>query len=239
MSLLTVLLTLSLSNMAPPPPPPPPPMPIVEIGVFSDAGYVAHLAVAQDGQWLGMGDQKGLLALSDLARLKSAAEQALITTTPGVECTTAQPIRVLRVARGEARYTEGCGPQLHTSAAALVAMAEELTIKRASPMVVRLDRWMPGKEDRKQSIILLRSGVWTTDNGAGNTGGQELADVIAAFDKAALDVARTPNRCVADHIIELDVPNRGRARWTTPCDTPNPSLQAAIALLFKVVGLPR
>ena len=42
-----------------------------------------------------------------------------------------------------------------------------------------------------------------------------------------------------DHIIELEVPNRGRVRWTTPCDTPNASLQAALALLFKVVGLPR
>ncbi len=236
MSLLTLLLTLSLSNMAPPPPPP---MPIVEVGVFTTAGYVAHLAVAQDGQWLGTGDRKGTIGLDDLARLKLAAEQALITTTPGIECTTEQPIRVLRVAKGEARYTEGCGPQLHPTAAALVAMAEGLTIKRADPMVVRLDRWMPGKEDRKQSIILLRSGVWTTDNGAGNTGGQELADVIAAFDKAALDVSRRPNRCVADHIIELEVPGRARVRWTTPCDTPNASLQAALALLFKVVGLPR
>lgn len=236
MSLLTVLLTLSFSNMAPPPKPP---MPVVEVGVFSTAGYVAHLAIAQDGQWLGTADQKGTIGLDDLARLKIAAEQALITTTPGPECKSEQPIRVLRVARGEARYTEGCGPQLHPTAAALVAMAEALTVKRTDPMVVRLDRWVPGKEDRKQSIILLRSGVWTTDNGAGNTGGQELTDVIAAFDQAALDVSRSPGRCVADHIIELEVPNRGKVRWTTPCDTPSASLQAALALLFKVVGLPR
>lgn len=239
MSLVAFALALSITADAPPPRPVLP-IPLLETGMMGESGYVPLLTIAPDGHWTAPGDLKGDLSEAELAQIKTNAELVVVDTTPGAKCTTMPVIRVLRVARGEARYADGCGPQAHASVRFIVTQAEGFTLKRVNPMVVRLDRWLPGKEDRKQSIILLRSGIWTTDNGAGNTGGQELAEAIAAFDTAELAAppVAAPG-CRADYVHELEVPNRGRVRWTSPCQSPSQSLGDAITKLSTIVGLPR
>jgi len=241
MSLIALVLALSITNDVPPAPRPMLPIPLLETGLMSETGYVAHLTIAADGRWTATGDQKGELAKEELAQIAAYADQVVLTSTPGPRCKSTPVIRVLRVQRGEARYADECGPQAHASVRLLVAQAEAFTLKRVNPMAVRLDRWEPGKSELRQSIILLRSGIWTTDNGAGNTGGQELADAIAAFDSAVLDAPTVPETpdCSVDHIQQLEVPGRGTLRWSSPCQAPSPTLAAAIAKLFTIVGLPR
>ena len=241
MSLIALALALALTHDVPPPPKPVLPIPLLETGRMNEAGYFALLTIAPDGRWTATGDQKGELRPDELAVITAAADKAVLESTPGPECTATPILHVLRVLRGEARYAEGCGPQAHFSVTMLVAKAESFTIRRSNQMILRLDRWHPGKEELKQSIIVMRSGLWTTDNGAGNTGGQELADLIAAFETAVLDAPLTTNepRCVGDHIHLLEVPGRGGLRWASPCRAPSPTLAAAITKLFSVVGIPR
>lgn len=241
MSLIGLVLAICLSHDVPPPPKPVLPIPLLETGMMNETGYVPFITIAPNGTWTATGDLKGELAAHELALITEAADKVTLTTTPGSECKTTPVLRVLRVQRGESRYADGCGPQPHPSVLILVAKAESFTTTRANPMVVRLDRWHPGKEELKQSIILLRSGVWTTDNGAGNTGGKELADVVAAFETAVLDAPPTTNTpyCQGDHIHLLEVPGRGTLRWASPCQAPSPTLLAAMTRLFTVVGLPR
>ena len=44
-------------------------------------------------------------------------------------------------------------------------------------------------------------------------------------------------RPIVARVNELEVPHRGKVKWMAPCQTPSPTLQAAIAKLFALVGL--
>lgn len=232
MSLVAMTLALVMTQDSP--------LPILEIGTLPDSGYVSLLAMDGEGRWVGWGDHKGQVAASELAEIKKAIDEARLSTIEGPRCTTTPVLQLVRTRRGEVRFAETCGPMAHPTLNRLVELAKSLTVRRTEPMVVRLDRWRAGEELRKESIILKKSGIWSRDNAAGNTGGAELQALIDAFEKAELapvTVAPAPD-CRGDHIHELDVPGRGKVRWIAPCQGPSPSLTTALDLLFKLVGLP-
>jgi len=213
---------------------------LLESGVFtSEALYKTLLVVGADGSWSADGTT-GQLTPMKLAELVAGVAKVVLTTTPAPECPRTTPvIQMLQVPRGQVRFAVLCGPRAHPSVTSLIELAESYTTRRPTPQVVRLDRWRPGKADRKESIILLRNGSWSTDNGVGHTGGPELDEVIAAFDAAVIEVEtqRPGTDCAIDRQHVLELPGRATLQWAAPCQTPSPTLQAALAKLFAIVNL--
>lgn len=230
MSILALLFATALSQPA---------LPLLESGSFNDSGYSAYLTIAPDGHWTATGEQSGTLTPEQLAQIRAGTETVRLTTFQNPECKTI-PIRmVLRVPRGEVRYSALCGPQADASVGRLLRLARAYTTMISNPTVARLDRWRTGDEERKSSVFLMADGVWTTDESAGNTGGQELGDAIAAFRDADLSVwPPSPQaNCRSDYWHELSVPGRGQLRWIAYCQTPSPSLAAALARMQAIVRL--
>lgn len=230
MSLIALALALSVSQG--------PPLPLMQSGMLGPNGYFAFLTIAPDGHWTAVGDQSGMLAPDELDQIVTATENMELETHHGPPCTEMQNLRLMRLKRGSVRYADDCGPMADPSVMALLELAESLTIERANPLVTRLDRWPTGDRDRKESIILRRDGVWTTDNGAGNTAPERLAEIAAAFDAARLEVEPThaPASCKVELNNELEIPGRGTLRWDAPCRRPSPALAAALARLFSPGG---
>lgn len=216
------------------------PMVLLASGVFtSETVYRALLVVGADGSWRADG-KTGQLSPVELAEVVAGVAKVVLTTTPAPECPRTTPvIQMLQVPRGQVRFAVLCGPRAHPSVTSLIELAESYTTRRPTPQVVRLDRWRPGKADRKESIILLRNGSWSTDNGVGHTGGPELDEVIAAFDAAVIEVEtqRPGTDCAIDRQHVLELPGRATLQWAAPCQTPSPTLQAALAKLFAIVNL--
>jgi len=234
MSLLSLAVALTLAQ-------PGPALPLMESGAFSASGYTAFLTIAPDGHWTATGEQVGNLTPTQTAQIKALADTVVMTTFQGGECISTPTLMVLRVARGEVRYSDGCGPQAHVSVTRLLLLAESFTTSVSNPMVARIDRWHSGDEERKSATMLMRDGVWTTDNGVGNTNGQELADLIAAFRYAELAVrpAQPATNCRGDYWHELRVPGRGTLRWIAYCQAPSPSLAVALGSLRTLVTTQR
>jgi hypothetical protein len=216
------------------------PLPMLEIGTLTDFGYVSVLAMDREGHWLA-GDQKGKVAPDELARVVAATESTVLTTYEGPDCATTPTLQLLRIRRGEVRFSRECGRVPHASVAHLIKVVESFTIRRENPLLVRLDRWRIGDEDRKEAIILRRSGIWSTDNGVGNTGGKELAELVSLFEDPQLETSPSgylPN-CRGDRIHELELPSRTTVRWIAPCQQPGPHLSAALDRLFALVNVTR
>lgn len=233
MSIVALMLALMLPQESP--------LPMLEIGTLTNSGYVSVLAMDKAGHWVGGVDQKGRISSEDLARVAAAINGVMLTTYDGPECPTPPILQLLRIDRGEVRFSMDCGRLPHYTVRQLIKLAESLTIRENDPMLVRVERWRHGDEARKEVIMLRRDGVWSADNKVGNTGGPTLAELVAAFSDPELDLSLsdwTPT-CRGDYIHELELPKRGTVRWIAPCQHPSASLSAALDKLFKLVGVSR
>ena len=238
MSFIAMALALTVVDAAPSP------LPLFELGAMPEGGYRAFLTVAPDGRWTATGERSGELTPDQLRQVESAIASTSFTTIKETRrCTTASVLQLVRVQSGEVRFTTECGPQPDPTVTRLVQLVQSFTTDKQvarpeqSPMIVKVEQWKTGEELRKQAIMLMRSGMWTTDNGVGNTGGQELADLLSEFTDAELSATAAVDKCVAQLHVTVDVPGRGGVVWSEPCQTPSASLARALKHLRVIVGL--
>lgn len=243
MSTLAIMLaTFCITVEREPPPEPPPPLAptlVLESGVFTSNGYSITRTIDSAGNWT-TALAHGKLSQEELHKIRDKiATVELTTTPPEKECPATTPvIQLLRVHKGEARFAVLCGPKAHPSVDELLGLVDSLTSRRPTPTVVQVDRWRPGKVALKESIILKRSGSWSTDNGVGHTGGPELEAVIQAFEKVELSAEPETysSECAVSHIHRVDIPAVGSIKWMEPCQTVSASLAEALHQLRRLVG---
>lgn len=238
MSFIAMALALTVLDAAPSP------LPLFELGAMPEGGYRAFLTVAPDGRWTATGNRSGELTPDQLREVESGIANTSFTTIKETRrCTTPSVLQLVRVQRGEVRFTTECGPQPDPSITRLIQLVQRFTTDKqparpeASPMIVKVEQWRDGEELRKQAIILMRSGMFTTDNGVGNTGGQELADLLSEFTDAELSATPAADGCRSTLHLTVEVPARGRVVWSEPCQTPSATLAKALKHLRVAVGL--
>ncbi len=232
MSLLALVVTLGLAAS--------PPEVLLDYGLVEGGRATTLLTIASDGSWTAGGAAGGKLAADEVTALEAAIAQAELTATRGPPCPGRPGLIFLRVARGEVRWSSGCGFVPHASVLAVVQLAESLTTRRPPPLLVKVVRQRTGDPTSEETVALMRSGAWTTHRGRGTLDAATMTKIIAAFDAASIEAPPIPDHavCRGDFPHHIDVPGRGEVRFIWPCAKPSPTLQVALDLVYASVGLP-
>src|SRR5690606_29495170 len=103
-----------------------------------------------------------------------------------------QQLSFVATLRGRLSYALTCAPMPHPRVLALVAFAESLTTHRKPDVLIRLERWRTGQEDKREVAIVMRNGKWTTHRGRGELSKDALAELVALIDAALIEAPATP-----------------------------------------------
>ncbi len=232
--MLTISLFAVLALSVPEPPPA-----VFTYGMTAGQTDRTTLHIAHDGSWSGSG-AAGQLTPDELTTLRTAIDKSEFKLLPRSTRCSARPaeLEFVTTSKGRLVFGRSCAPAAHESVLGLVLLAESLTTRRPAPILIRLERWRTGQDDKREVAVVMRSGQWTTHRGRGELSKEALKNLVALIDAALIEAPPTPMApvCKGDFPHELDVPGRGEAKWIWPCHKPSESLAKALDALYAAVG---